>query len=329
MVIVGSVKDIDPNNARPRLELSFSVADGDRLPRGARVKITLQMKDACWHGTLCNEGTRRAYLHTRLDDDLATRSSCTDVLQALSLADGAQVEFHILTPGVLAFDCVINAGVARSGRNLRERSTRSTRSGRSGLSDARAPTIRSASAAARPTSGMSFPFDDRAEILRLAATYWSLISARDAVEERAFEAELPHARETRYLSKVLFVRLARWKSVRQTPNYEANTEADIQTATAAAFNAADDDAALTALIGLRGVALRTASAILQWMRPDRFPIIDVRVAALGEPEPTSYDDRGLYRRLADRIRTTAARHSLDLRTLDRALWTWDKLRARR
>lgn len=131
------------------------------------------------------------------------------------------------------------------------------------------------------------------------------------------------------MPKPLFVRLARWKSVRKTPDYESNTEAEVRAATSAAFAASDDAAAIQALTPLRGVALRTASAILHWMRPDRFPILDVRVlAALGVPEPPSYEDVRFYSTIAARIRALAEQHVLDLRTVDRALWTWDKLRPR-
>jgi hypothetical protein len=173
-----------------------------------------------------------------------------------------------------------------------------------------------------------FPVDDTAQILELARLYWSTINARDAAAERAFERDLAAARAAGYLPKPLFVRLARWKSVRNTPAYESNSEEAVRAATVAAFQAADDAAAIAALTALRGVALRTASAILHWMRPDRFPILDVRVlSALGVPEPRSYDDVHFYATVGEQIRQLAARHSLDLRTIDRALWTWDKLRA--
>ena len=32
--------------------------------------------------------------------------------------------------------------------------------------------------------------------------------------------------------------------------------------------------------------------------------------------------------IAERVRSLAARHELDLRAIDRALWAWDKLSAR-
>jgi hypothetical protein len=80
---------------------------------------------------------------------------------------------------------------------------------------------------------------------------------------------------------------------------------------------------------LRGVALRTASAILHWMRPDRYPILDFRVVgALGKPEPSSYEDVDFYLKIAEEVKSLAQRHALDLRTIDRALWAWHKLQSR-
>ena len=170
--------------------------------------------------------------------------------------------------------------------------------------------------------------NDRNKIVALAEDYWTVIADIDAKAERAFENDFREARSRGYLPKDLFVRVARWKSVRNTRKYALNAEADIRTATAAAFQAADDAAAISALVQLQGVALRTASAILHSMRPERFPILDYRVlAALGEAAPKSYDDIRLYIRIADQIRELALHHSLDLRTIDRALWTWDKRRS--
>jgi hypothetical protein len=70
----------------------------------------------------------------------------------------------------------------------------------------------------------AFPFNDRTSILSLADRYWNLISSSEATEERVFERELAIARKQGFLNKALFVRLARWKSVRQTPNYQSNDE---------------------------------------------------------------------------------------------------------
>lgn len=178
-------------------------------------------------------------------------------------------------------------------------------------------------------AGTSFPMRDRETIIQLADAYWKEIKESERLEEQAFERELPALRAAGYLSKPVFVRLARWKSVRPTRRYESNSDEQVRAATESAFAAADAAGAIAALTQLRGVALRTATAILHWMRPQEFPILDFRVlSALGEPHPKSFENVGFYSRVADRVRALAAEHALDLRTIDRALWAWDRRRPR-
>jgi hypothetical protein len=175
-----------------------------------------------------------------------------------------------------------------------------------------------------------FPFDDRDEILRLADAYWANITGNERVEERASERELPAARAAGYLTKPLFVRLARWKSVRNTSRCEANSDGGKEAATRRAFGATVDAEAIAALTSLHGVALRTATALLHWMRPEDFPILDVRLlAALNEPQPWPFENPTFFSRVADRIRTLGQQHGLDFRTVDRALWNGEKLNAKK
>jgi len=243
------------------------------------------------------------------------RTTCTALFLELGLAEGASLVFDIPVVGELHLREIANRGRWRDGGSPKQRGRREfpVRDPRREL---RAP---------RPSS---FPFDDRDAILKLAERYWGLITAGEVAEERAFEADLPQAREAGFLSKDLFVRLARWKSVRKTPDYESNSEEDIAASTRAAFSATTEAEAIAALTQLNGVAQRTATALLHWMAPDRQPILDFRVvAALGELEPRERDwnDPAYYARIAARVRELAGAHGLDLRTVDRALWAWDKL----
>lgn len=169
------------------------------------------------------------------------------------------------------------------------------------------------------------PLNSCYELKQLEKEYWDLISRNEASEEKLFEQEFADARLKGFLSKELFVRVGRWKSVRNTQNYMSNSTESIHIATKIAFTATDDKVALEALMGLRGVALRTASAILHWMRPDHYPILDFRVVnALGLTEPSSYENYEFYSQIATIVRNIAQEHDLNLRTIDRALWAWDK-----
>lgn len=320
MVIQGDLRDIQPKQARPTLELCFK-KDRSLLPSGERAAIVLNLECNPWHGTMNSANSDNPpYVHTNLTHRDGTSRSCTEVFLGLGLAENARLEFELTNTNNLRLTRILDKGSWRSGNAPHERVART------GVSNIRStkPLLHQAFS----KTGNSFPFNDRGEILRLADLYWTLIGAGEAAEERAFEEEMPAARKAGFLTKSLFVRLGRWKSVRQTPNYEANDEVDVRTVTARAFAASAPGSALSALMQLHGVALRTASALLHWMLPDRYPMLDFRVVrALGRPEPSSYEDVDFYLDIAAEVKSLAQRHGLDLRTMDRALWAWEKLQS--
>ncbi len=162
-------------------------------------------------------------------------------------------------------------------------------------------------------------------VRRYARRYWASITPAEAAAERRMESAIVPARQAGELNKDLFTTIARWKSPRPLKRYLANTEQSVRSATRAAFAAETDAEAIDALRALNGVALRTATALLHWMRPHEFPILDFRVvAALGIPEPSSWEDTRFYSRVADDLRRISRQLGIDLRTLDRALWAWHK-----
>lgn len=65
--------------------------------------------------------------------------------------------------------------------------------------------------------------------------------------------------------------------------------------------------------------------MLHWMRPAEFPILDFRaVEALGWSAPADWEDLAFYEKFTEHIVRQAKRFSVDLRTIDRALWAMDK-----
>src|SRR3954466_4136277 len=74
-----------------------------------------------------------------------------------------------------------------------------------------------------------------------------------------------------------FLLLCEWKSARSRPLVAANTAARIGRATGRALHAASGEAErMEALLGLNGVGVPTASVLLHFAAPDRYPILDVR-----------------------------------------------------
>jgi hypothetical protein len=93
-----------------------------------------------------------------------------------------------------------------------------------------------------------------------------------------------------------------------------------------AAEATTDRAAIAVLLGLNGVQIPVASAILAAIDPDRFTIIDVRaLEALGV---TKYVlTINFYLEYLNKCRELARENRVPLRMLDRALWQWSKERS--
>jgi hypothetical protein len=90
-----------------------------------------------------------------------------------------------------------------------------------------------------------------------------------------------------------------------------------------AVSATTDRAAVAVLVGLRGIDVSVASAILAAIYPDRFTIIDYRaLEALGVKRLSPGVE--FYLEYLHYCRRLGSEHGVSLRDLDRALWQWSK-----
>ena len=87
-----------------------------------------------------------------------------------------------------------------------------------------------------------------------------------------------------------------------------------------------DRAAIAVLLGLQGVRVPVASAILTAIDPKRFTVVDFRaLEALGsENKDLSIN---FYLNYLNACRRLAKKHEVTLRDLDRALWQWSKMKS--
>jgi hypothetical protein len=117
-----------------------------------------------------------------------------------------------------------------------------------------------------------------------------------------------------------------WKTGgRGRSRLQKNEDRDIADALRLATRAETDRAAVAVLVGLNGVQVPVASAILTAIYPERFTIIDFRaLEALGLTNANV--SIGFYLDYLAACRKLAREHKLSLRTLDRALWQWSKER---
>ena len=116
--------------------------------------------------------------------------------------------------------------------------------------------------------------------------------------------------------------IARWKASRAAHQVvdDRNTQALVRAALdIAAADESEPAAKVDALVGLFGVNVPMASAILTCIHPEIYTIIDVRALdALGVKKRNIGKAR--YLRYVEFCRTTATGLGVELRQLDRALW---------
>jgi hypothetical protein len=107
-----------------------------------------------------------------------------------------------------------------------------------------------------------------------------------------------------------------------------NSRREVAEALRLATTAKTERAAVAVLLGLHGVNVPVASAILTVVHPRRYTIIDFRaLEALGSK--TRDRSLGFYLKYLAACRTIARSWGVSLRDLDRALWQWSKVNQRR
>lgn len=169
-----------------------------------------------------------------------------------------------------------------------------------------------------PTFELQFPMQD---VEALAARFPGTDDAR-------FHEVGAAVRERGYYTREEFIEVCAWKTVRSRPKVAVNTEAAVVAATGLALATADEAARMTALLGLEGVGVPTASTLLYCALPDCYPILDVRALESLGAKPRSQYPLSFWLGYLDACRELAQTAGVSLRTLDKALWQYSKERSR-
>jgi len=116
--------------------------------------------------------------------------------------------------------------------------------------------------------------------------------------------------------------IVRWKSERRLALIAENSDDEIADALHLALQAKEPRSAFAVLIGLRGVGTPMASSILTAVDQVRFTIIDYRaLEALGAADRDTDLNFYLHYYFPE-CQRLASESGVNLRTLDRALWSW-------
>lgn len=100
-----------------------------------------------------------------------------------------------------------------------------------------------------------------------------------------------------------------------------NTNSEIADALQLAVSAKTDRAAIAVLMGLNGIQIPVASAVLTAIDPERFTIIDFRALESLSVKRVNLNIN-FYLEYLYKCRSLAKENNVSLRTLDRALWQW-------
>lgn len=153
---------------------------------------------------------------------------------------------------------------------------------------------------------------DPGEIESLAARF----SYEDDAAPRAAGRQ---ARERGFYMRGEFLTVCRWKTRRSGPLVASNGAAAVEGATREAFGSCDESQRIESLIGLAGVGVPTASALLHFAFPNDYGILDVRaLESLGCKSRAQYPV-SFWLAYVTACRDLAKRHGVPVRVLDKAL----------
>lgn len=138
------------------------------------------------------------------------------------------------------------------------------------------------------------------------------------------EKILAAAADRGFMDLVDLVAVARWKwkGGRTAQLVKGNSDDDVREITAVAFSTTTERLRIGALLSLAGVDWPMASVILHFAFPDHYPILDVRaMRSVGGSAIYNFDRWMNFVRIC---RDKREEYAVSMRTLDKALWGFDK-----
>ena len=140
------------------------------------------------------------------------------------------------------------------------------------------------------------------------------------------EAVMADAAARGFMDLTDLVTVARWKwqGGRTAQLVKRNSDADVREITAVAFSTTNERLRIGALLSLAGVEWPMASVILHFAFPNHYPILDVRAMnSVGGSIIYNFDRWINFVRIC---RDKRDEYAVTMRSLDKALWRFDKRR---
>jgi hypothetical protein len=135
-----------------------------------------------------------------------------------------------------------------------------------------------------------------------------------------------------FLSKEELINILKWTSPRPLRFYKQNKENDVIYITRLALAQSDDALKIHILSALKGVNYPSASAILMFDNPEKFPVLDIRVwKQLYKGKLVNDNARGMnftldqWRNYLYIIRSLSTHYGLSSRQIEKRIFDYDKL----
>ena len=150
--------------------------------------------------------------------------------------------------------------------------------------------------------------------------------------DRDMEELAPTVKEQDYLTADNLLALDMWKNHtgRNQHNIRKNDPIVIKELTHASFNTTNEYGRIRSLRRLKGVSIAVGSAILHWFYPygDLYPVWDFRARESVQFNKHDYPNwRERWYAYVNYCQQTARDNGVDMRTLDRSLWQYSKLKS--
>jgi hypothetical protein len=129
-----------------------------------------------------------------------------------------------------------------------------------------------------------------------------------------------------FITKAQLAVIANWKSPRSAGHTAGNQDSFVKEVTGWSFSASDERSRIEVLTLLDGVSWPTASVILHLFHRERYPILDFRALWSVKAEVPKQYSFDFWQEYVEFCRAIARKYSIDMRTLDRALWQYSKER---
>lgn len=171
----------------------------------------------------------------------------------------------------------------------------------------------------------AFPFKSKEEVRCWAERYCAKSKCEEWELEEALEKIIaPKARQLGYLNGEDLLQFCKWKSPRALAYCKKNIETYVEDITRIAFSCQNERVRIEVLTLLRGVSWPMASVVLHFWSGYQYPILDRRaLSSLRVKEQKSYSFYFWWRYTLF-CRKASGDHEVSMRTLDRALWQYDK-----